>query len=140
MPKECPVIVYFVEKDQEMQFANYVEAAQYLGVGKWTVRDAVVNVNHPKILQRMNIIVSPLEVEVVRNHHIKTPTHPGRGGAKVNALDIYTNEIIDTYQTIKEAAMDVNSQAKITSIAGNIIRCCRGKGKQAYGYKWEYAE
>ncbi len=31
MPKECPVIVYFVEKDQEMQFANYVEAAQYLG-------------------------------------------------------------------------------------------------------------
>ncbi len=36
--------------------------------------------------------------------------------------------------------MDINSRAKVTSIVGNITRCCRGKGNQAYGYKWEYAE
>lgn len=140
MPKECPVIVYFVEKDKEIQFANYVEAAQYLGVGKWAVRDAVVKVNHPKVLRQMNVVVSPLEIDIIRKHQIKTPKHKGRGGSKVHALDLYTNEIIDTYQTIREAAMDINSRAKVTSIVGNITRCCRGKGNQAYGYKWEYAE
>ena len=50
-------------------------------------------------------------------------------------LDPFTNEILDTFASTAEAAEDIG--AKTPNMIG---RCCRGKIKMAYGYKWEYAD
>ena len=42
------------------------------------------------------------------------------------------NEKIKEYNSIKEASLDVNG------ISTNIVKCLKGKIKNAYGYQWKY--
>lgn len=49
-------------------------------------------------------------------------------------IDKNTNEIIDEYPSIKEAARRLNIDQ------GNISKCCKDKRKTAYGYKWQYQD
>lgn len=51
----------------------------------------------------------------------------------VNQIDIETNEIINTFESIKAAATQMG--IKSTSISN----CCRGEQQTSCGYRWEYA-
>lgn len=50
----------------------------------------------------------------------------------VAQIEIETNKVINTYNSIKEAENATNSR--------HISDCCRGKQKVANGYKWKYVE
>ncbi len=50
---------------------------------------------------------------------------------KINQKDLQ-DKIIKTWESIKEASLTLNIQSS------DINKCCRGKGKTAGGYKWEY--
>ncbi len=50
---------------------------------------------------------------------------------RINQKDLQNN-IINTWASIKEASIILNIQAS------DINNCCRGKGKTAGGFKWEY--
>lgn len=56
-------------------------------------------------------------------------------GKKVNKIDIITNTILKTYDTISEASRD-NKKCYIS----NIIKCCNHEYgfKTCGGFKWEY--
>nr|QBK88364.1 MAG: HNH endonuclease [Mimivirus LCMiAC01] len=58
------------------------------------------------------------------------------GGKKVKQIDIKTNQIINTYMSMGEAVRKLKLPF---SAKTGISKCCKGKGKTAYGYKWEYA-
>lgn len=55
-------------------------------------------------------------------------------GRSVLQIDKDTDEIINTFHSIAEA------ERKFSTAQGNICRCCNGKYKIAYGYKWRYAK
>ena len=55
-------------------------------------------------------------------------------GKSVNQVDLITNEIIKTFDTISDANKFMNKTA------GNNSKCCTGKQKSAYGYKWKFTE
>ena len=54
-------------------------------------------------------------------------------GKKVNQIDIETNKIIKTFDSLAEAAKLFGKDSQMC-----IIRVCQHKKKTAYGYKWEY--
>lgn len=54
-------------------------------------------------------------------------------GKKVNQIDIETNEIIKTFDSLAEAAKIFGKDNAMC-----IIKVCQHKKKTAYGYKWEY--
>jgi hypothetical protein len=57
-------------------------------------------------------------------------------GRKVNQIDIKTNKVIDTFNSLSLAA----EQFKRKNGAIAINRVCRKIRKTTYGYKWQYAE
>lgn len=59
-------------------------------------------------------------------------TMMGRGTKAVAMLDPNSDNIICTYQSIREASEDIN----ISSCC--ISNCCAGRNKTAGGYKWKY--
>ncbi|MTP73642.1 hypothetical protein GMB80_11960 [Turicibacter sanguinis] len=135
VPKSNGVIIYFFKENKEIEFSSYVEAAKYLNVGPWIIRGAITGQQKlPKKLVELGVLVTLIETKPVRKHKQNSIKKNGRRGTKVHALDLYTNEIIDTYNTVKEAAEDVGGTRS------NITRACRGSINHAYGYKWEYAD
>jgi hypothetical protein len=54
-------------------------------------------------------------------------------GKSVDKLDIETGEIIKTYPSLGEAQRDL----KLTH-SMHILKCCQGKKKTGYGFKWQY--
>ena len=54
-------------------------------------------------------------------------------GKKINQIDIKTNKIINTYNSINEAFNKLNK-----TYGNNIRLAIDGKRKTAFGYKWEY--
>jgi hypothetical protein len=54
-------------------------------------------------------------------------------GKKVNQLDISTNEVIKTFDSVASAQRAIGRSHSM-----GIIRCCQGKRPTAYGYKWTY--
>lgn len=54
-------------------------------------------------------------------------------GKKVNQIDIKTNEIIKTFDTINDAFRELNK-----TYGANIRWACEGKRQSAFGYKWSY--
>ncbi|CAH6421484.1 HNH endonuclease [uncultured virus] len=54
-------------------------------------------------------------------------------GKKINQIDLETNQILNTFSTIREAYDFLGK-----NINGQISFCCQGKIKNAYGYKWSY--
>lgn len=55
-------------------------------------------------------------------------------GKQVLQIDKDTEKIINVFHSIAEA------ERIFTKSQGNICRCCNGKYKTAYGYKWRYAD
>ena len=53
----------------------------------------------------------------------------------VNQIDIETGQIIQTFESAMAAARFLGK-----SKGSHITEVCKGKGKTAYGYKWEYAK
>ena len=49
-------------------------------------------------------------------------------------VQIKEGKVIATYPSINEAARTLKCNS------GNIVRCCKGEKKTAYGYQWRYAE
>lgn len=53
----------------------------------------------------------------------------------VKQIDLNTGEVLQIFQSISEAAKFLGKKS-----SSHIIECCKGKLKQAYGFKWEYNE
>lgn len=53
---------------------------------------------------------------------------------KIIQLDKQTNEILNIFNSISEAACSIGDISKKTHIVAN----CKNKRKSAYGYKWQY--
>jgi hypothetical protein len=54
-------------------------------------------------------------------------------GKKVNQIDMETNKIIKTFDSINDAFRELNK-----NYGANIRWVCEGKRKSAFGYKWEF--
>ncbi len=54
-------------------------------------------------------------------------------GKKVNQIDMETNKIIKTFNSINDAFRELNK-----NYGANIRWVCEGKRKSAFGYKWEF--
>lgn len=57
---------------------------------------------------------------------------------KIDKLDLNGN-LIRTYNSISDAARDLNVNNNIITVCSNIAQRAKGKGITAYGYKWRYA-
>lgn len=136
VPKMVGVIVYNYLEDKELEFNSYKEAAKHLGVGAWVIRDLLIGASKTsRKLKNLGVTISLIDEKKVREHKVgKLPKKTGSRKIKIHVLDLYTNEILDTYNSSREAADDVGGHHT------NITKCCRGTIKNAYGYKWEYAE
>lgn len=64
-------------------------------------------------------------------NHIQNITHSQ--GKKVNQIDIKTNKILKTYDSVNNAFKELNK-----NYGGNIKLVCEGKRKSAFGYKWSF--
>ena len=53
----------------------------------------------------------------------------------VNQIDKETNQIINTFESANEAARFLGKEK-----GNHITEVCKGNGKTAYGYKWEYVK
>lgn len=42
------------------------------------------------------------------------------------------------FESIASAVLWLREKGKVKAGTGSICRCCKGKGKSAYGYKWKY--
>lgn len=60
----------------------------------------------------------------------------GKKPRPVNQIDIETNVVVQTYDSVSEAGYTFNKLSGRTAITN----CCNGKSLSAYGYKWEYAD
>lgn len=58
---------------------------------------------------------------------------------KVQQYNINTDELINEFKSISEAATFINSEHIDNSITG-ISECCNGKRKSHKGYKWKFKE
>ena len=56
---------------------------------------------------------------------------------KVVRIDKYTDEILQTYNSIKEACDWVKENIRNNAQASNISRVCHGRQKTAFGFKWK---
>jgi len=64
-------------------------------------------------------------------NHKQNITHSQ--GKKVNQINIITNEIIKTFDSINDAFRELNK-----NYGANIRWACEGKRKSAFGYKWSF--
>lgn len=60
----------------------------------------------------------------------------GKKPRPCRSLDIKTGEPIKEYPSISVAARELASDVTVGRVA--ITRCCTGKQRSAYGYRWEY--
>ena len=93
-------------------------------------------VNH-KDENKKNNCVNNLEwCERIYNNQYGTKNKRGaeKRGIKVLQIDINTNKIINIFPSIRQAAR--TNKLLFSSIRA----CCVGKARQAYGYKWRYAD
>lgn len=56
----------------------------------------------------------------------------------VARIDEKTNIILEKYNSLKEAEHWINNNIKSNATYTNITKCCNGKQKTAYGFKWTY--
>lgn len=135
MPKHTGVSLYFSKTGKELEFYSITDAAKYLNVSPCVIRDVVIGKRETsRVLKALNVIATKIDYEPVREiKYPKPPKQDGTRKVRVRLLDLYTNEIIDEYESIKEAAYDNGV------LASNVSKCCRGEIKYYRGYRWEYA-
>lgn len=64
-----------------------------------------------------------------------------RYGKVVKQLDKDTGELIQVFQTVKDAARYLRpNTSSLGGVTSHITEVCKGKRKTAYGYKWKFAE
>ena len=68
------------------------------------------------VIDKQPTAYDPDREEILKEHQIKE------------------RKVIATYHDINEAARTLKCNS------GNIVRCCKGEKKTAYGYQWKYAE
>lgn len=124
-------------RDKEVRFSTQQEIADYLNVGRSLVNATLTG--EVTSLTKRGILLYTIaeydELEPVRKHRIgRSKTRGGRSPRRIHMLDRYTNEILDTFNSVKEATEDL-----FVANNGYISRACR-TGDTAYGYKWEYAD
>lgn len=56
----------------------------------------------------------------------------GRPGKQVEQINVENNEVIKTWDSVKEAQNEIGTF--------NIDKCCRGERETAKGFKWRYKE
>lgn len=130
-----------INKGKEIYFTTHKDGAEKLGLTKNVVSAALYGRSNS--LDKKGISLFKIEeydnLKPVREHKISDScwTTGVSKKRKVHMLDFYTNEILDTYDSVADAIRDLGVNEK--SI-GNIGKCCRGKLSNAFGYKWEFAE
>ena len=134
------VVVSIPREGVEKIFNSQKEAAAYLNVDRFHVWQELNSFRGgSKTLNRRGVLVMAYEdykgLTPIRCHQIKS-IDPKRMRRKqrVHMLDLYTHEILDTFNSLREAADDLG-----VAYATSISRCCQGLAKSAHGYKWEYA-
>lgn len=135
--KKCSYHMYVAIKNGEVFYlTSYDDASEKLGVTRWKIFAALNGKNDCLIKMGIRIysIEEYYELSPIREQRIGPAPKTGRKRKKVNMLDPYTCEVIDTFDSLRDAADDLGE--KFTT---NIGKCCRGQIKTAHGYKWEYA-
>ena len=61
----------------------------------------------------------------------------GKKPRPVHKIDVETNEIIQTYESVSQAGYEIVGKLSARTA---ITNCCNGKMQSAYGYKWKYAD
>ena len=94
---------------------NTTEVAQQMNISVFSVRNT---------LHRYGIsIPSPSEILASR-------------GIKIDQLDKKTLQVIKTFNSVREAAMEI--KGKGGGVSSHIHDACKGIRKSAYGYKWRF--
>ena len=134
------VVISIPRQGIEKVFNSQKEAAHYLNVDRFHVWQELNSFRGgSKRLNQQGVLVMAYEeyegLAPVRKHQIK-PIDPKRMRRKqrVHMLDLYTHEILDTFDSLHQAADDLG-----LNYASSISKCCRGLSRSAHGYKWEYA-
>ena len=134
------VVMIDANSDEVKEFKSKAEAARYLGIDSWHIHAALYQTKGgSRLLENMGISFELYEdyydLKPIREHKTKMEKAKRDGRKRrVNALDYYTHEIIDTYDSITEASFDCDISVYC------IILSCQNKKRSAGGYKWEYAD
>lgn len=84
--------------------------------------------------------------EEIRKHYSETHWCRGKYGGlnpsskKVARIDKNTNEILEIYDSIKEANDWICKNIRENAHSSNISRVCHGHQKTAFGFKWKIIE
>lgn len=103
-------------------------------------------VNH-KDHNKLNNNITNLEWATMKeqNNHKRKPSREIQqymGARSINRINITTNEIIEHYKSIKDAALWLynNNYTKSLKIMSVLSRVLQEKSKTAYGFFWKYDE
>lgn len=135
------VVVSIPREGVERYFNSQKDAADYLGVDKFHIWSEINQHNGgSRTLQKRGVLVMTVAdyegLSPIRPHHTSSRSRfRGGKGQCVRMLDPDTHEILDCFDSLREAAEDMG-----VSYISSIVRCCKGLMKQAHGYKWEYAD
>ena len=124
--------------DQVKEFETQTEAATALGIDSWHIHAALRGTKGgSRLLESRGISFVSYEeyydLKPIRKHRVK-PGDNKKKTKRVRAIDMYTHEIIDTYNSMTEAAEDTGTHAPA------IRKSCVREGITAAGYKWEFAD
>ena len=134
------VVVSIPRQGIEKVFNSQKEAAEYLKVDRFHVWQELNQFRGgSKFLNQQGVLVMSYEeyedLAPVRKHEVKpTDSQRMRRKQRVHMLDLYTHEILDTFDSLHQAAADLG-----LNYVSSISKCCRGLSRSAHGYKWEYA-
>ena len=135
------VVVSIPNKGIEKIFNSQKEAAHYLNVDCFHVWQELNQFRGgSKTLNQRGILVMSYEeyegLKPVRKHQVDLSGKSRiRKKQRVHMLDLYTHEILDTFDSLHRAADDLG-----IPYVSSISRCCKGLAQSAHGYKWEYAD
>lgn len=118
-----PVLVYTLEGEFINRFVSISEACKHLGIEGGKIE--VSRENQQGYQWRFED-----DEREVKN--IKDSCSYGKRGVVQLTLD---GEFVKEYETISEAC-----RALGVTDNGNISQVCKGRGKQLYGFKWQYSE
>ena len=138
MAKPTRVIMIDANSDQVKEFETQIEAAIALGIDPWHIHAALRGTKGgSRLLESRGISFVSYEeyydLKPIRKHRVK-PGDNKKKTKRVRAIDMYTHEIIDTYNSMTEAAEDTGTHAPA------IRKSCVREGITAAGYKWEFAD
>ena len=138
MTKPTRVIMIDANSDQVKEFETQIEAATALGIDAWHIHAALRGTKGgSRLLESRGISFVSYEeyydLKPIRKHRVK-PGDNKKKTKRVRAIDMYTHEIIDTYNSMTEAAEDTGTHAPA------IRKSCVREGITAAGYKWEFAD